>query len=120
MHKLKNNRCANLSPFLASAFISAVAMVTSYFIVGETPIFPILCQLNICGRASRLTTPMDLYFSNSKRLPKGSRQVNTNSEAEKSQLTLHSSCQTQLTLLRHEEEVLAGDEWRAYDFGGAV
>ncbi len=90
-------------------------MVTHYFIAGETLISPVLSQVNKYGRSSRLTSLVHLSsFSHS------SAGVNTNTEAGNSQLIHHSSCQTQLTLPCHEEEVLAGDEWRAYDFGGTV
>lgn len=43
-----------------------------------------------------------------------------NNEVGKSRLIHRSSCQTRLTLPCHEEALLAGDEWRAYDFGDAV
>ena len=97
-----NIRCDNLP--LSFTFKSTVAMVTYNFTEGETPIFLASSQLSIYG-CTRLHWWAALFP-----ISESSIEVNTNNEVGKSRLIHHSSCQTQLTLPCHEEEVLAGDE----------
>lgn len=81
-----------------------VALVTYYSSIGETPNSPIMCQVIY----QQINHPGSLYLSFWK------------ADEGLIETIHHSSCQTELTLPCHEEEVLAEDEWRAYDLGGPV